>query len=305
MKPNFLIRAKDNPILTDRVISLSLTDKIEDISDSLRVIFDDRDGAIEIPRQGVELTVSLGYSQLFEFGTFFSDDVTIEDGTLTVLATGFDKNSNLKTIRHKTHEGSLRSIVEGIAKANSLEVSIDSRIQNTPKTIIQRNESDLHFLTRICKDHGAFFKIEGKRLLVGRKGVASSAEIIITPKVVRSYNASFNYRDSFKTVEALFDDDGEEKLVSMGSDDPIKRLTKIFKSRDEALNAAQVALEEAKNKSIKFSFSCPGNPLIRAGLGFKARDFKPGFDGVYLVDEVTHTIDQSGFLTSATGFLSL
>ena len=103
MLKDFSIVVDDRPLLTpERVISLRVGDRIGIESDSLDVVFDDFDGALSLPRSGAILKVSLGYrGDLMEYGSYVADDVTVEQGRISIAATGFNKAKSLKSIKNK------------------------------------------------------------------------------------------------------------------------------------------------------------------------------------------------------------
>ena len=81
MKPNFSIIA-DNKDVTDllqsRLLSLSISDEIGLVSDTLTIKLDNRDSVFEIPSCGANLQISLGYdSDIYSMGQFVVDEIEL------------------------------------------------------------------------------------------------------------------------------------------------------------------------------------------------------------------------------------
>lgn len=63
--------------------------------------------------------------------------------------------------------------------------------------------------------------------------------------------------------------------------------------------AAQSTLDSSKRNEDKVSIELPGDPLLSAEAKLSLSSFRPGIDGGWLIDSVTHSIDKT------TGFVSL
>src|SRR5690554_1413203 len=123
MIPAFRIEAdgKDatGPI-SDRLISLTVTDEDGQIADRLEITLDDRDGRIAFPQIEATLELWLGFKgrALSYIGRFQIDGVAGEGGpdTMIIRAAAIDLKSPVRAPRTRAWEDrSLSDIVETIA----------------------------------------------------------------------------------------------------------------------------------------------------------------------------------------------
>ena len=81
MKPKYQISADDTDItklIQSRLMSLTISDEIGLVSDTMTLELDDRDSAFVLPAFGAVLDVVLGYDELFPMGKFVADEIELK-----------------------------------------------------------------------------------------------------------------------------------------------------------------------------------------------------------------------------------
>lgn len=311
MKPTFSLKVNDNNFKwNDRVESLRISDEAGFICDQMNMKLDDTDGALAIPRKGVTLKLSIGYEgELVEYGEYIVDDCAVEESRLTVKAKGFDTSSALKTIRSETYDVGFKDTVEALARRNDLEPYIYGELADyfQDRRFMQNNESDLNFLSRICRSYNAYFKVVGKRLCVLKKGSGKTVSgkdlgtiTIRRDGVDKDWRYEAKYRDAYKCVKADYVDleTGAIREVSIGEGQPEKKLSRRFADEAAATNEVKSALESSDYEGSALTFTLGmGDPRIRSETKIDARGFKKGVDGIWIVEQVTHEITKRAYIT--------
>ncbi len=244
----------------DRSLSLTITDEAGYRSDSLELRLDDRGGAIELPRKGAEIEVSLGYrgQPPVRMGLYVVDEIILAGppDTFTARARAANMRQSLKQQKTRAwHDLTIGQVLAAIAAEHGLE----PRVGQSLKTIQlphadQTDESDLHFLTRMARNHRAIAKPLGPWLLFVPRGEAKTATGRKVAPAAIPGKPSFTLRLDYPDPET-------------------------------ARAAAQAEL----------SLTLPGNPLIQAETPLSLSGFRQGVNGLWIAATVRHQITPSGF----------
>ena len=265
MQPNFKIladKADITSLLNGRLLSLSITDEIGLVSDTLTLELDDRDAVLEIPPRGAEMEAFLGYDELYPMGKFIVDEAEIKTPPETMSITGRASNSSFRDMgafksprSYSWEEYILLGIVQTIAKRYGLTESVaDEYKKILVKHIDQTDESDCAFIQRLATDYGASVKIASGVLLFieplsGKfpDGTPMPAIPIAVADII-GYQMRLAERGKYEKVIAKYYDfdEAEENQVSVGAGSP------AFTLRDTFTNASQAKLRAvAKMKEIE------------------------------------------------------
>lgn len=315
MTPRFRIVADGTDItalLNDRLIQLSVTDKVGMESDEFELRIDDRDGRVTLPRKGVGIEIYLGYveTSLARLGRYVVDGVSVSGPPDTIVIKGkaSDMRGSGKTIRSGSWENvPLSKIVADVAARNgwSPACPVNTKVVRAD----QLNESDFNFITRLAKQYDCTAKVaDGKLLVMPRQGGQSAsgkafAPIVITREEVSRWQFNFEDRDSHKAVGAKHQEKktGKVVVVSLENDDAPAGLPAVH--TDRHIHPNKTAAESAaKARLAAFNRSTAGVRLEMAGRtdlfaerSIIARGFKVGLDGEYLAESVQHTYTQAGW----------
>lgn len=310
--PDFKIIADDTDItavIKSRLLSLHLTDEAGIKSDKVEIKLDDRGGNIALPNTGAELDISLGYKEtgLVRMGLYIVDEVSIASPpqSMTIRAHAADMRQVLKAPRTKTWgEVTLSDVVNGIAASHGLEPRISSDIASIQLPYLtQTEESDLHLLTRLARNHGAITKPVHGKLLFVPKGQAKSASgtliepVAITGHQLTSWEASFADRNKYGSVQASFHNKqtAEKETIKVGGAEPVYTLRHTYDSFDQATQNARSALERLKRGTGTLNISLPGNTRLMSEGKMTLSGIRTGVDGDWIATRVEHVLDNSGY----------
>lgn len=319
MRPDFRIVLGESDLtdrFRERLLTVTVVDNSGEDGDTLEIALDDADNAIEAPTHGAVLGVSLGYSgaDLAYLGRFTVDEVVPAGppDTLTIRGKAADMREGLKAARSKAWRGTtIGGVVAVMAAAHGLEPAVSAELASRPITHRdQTNESDLHFLTRLGRDHGAVAAVKDGRLLFAApaSGQAASGQALEAVEIERGalirWTGLAADRDSFGTVKARWRDRraGRTRLVEVGDGQPVKTLRHVHASETEAKAAASAELERLKRGAAKLELTMEGRPEIMAQTPLRVVGLRPELAGDWITETVTHTQDYqtTGFETWLT-----
>lgn len=309
-------------VLDDRLVSISVTLNNGEVSDQLSLEFDDRatvfDGGISLPRQGVVISVSLGYeTYTAEMGKFIVNRLSSSGSsggrTLSVSATPALLNADYtRTWSGKT----IGDIVDAIAGEHNLTAKVSPALKSeTIEVVNQFNESNAAFLARLAARYNAVYKPMAGNLLFMAKGEGTSASglpmppVSIPPHDVIQWNKSLNEQLDFKKVCASWSDyeRAEEQEVYVPSPpksgDNVLRLPHLFNNEREAKAAAEANFYETNREDESLSLTMIGNPDITAEGKIKLTNFRTGVDGSYIVKSATHSFSRGGYQTTLSAYV--
>lgn len=296
------------------LLSLTVTDNEGLKSDSVEIVVDNRD-RIPAPKKGSQFKVWLGYAEtgLVYMGSY-QVDTWSKSGRplkLQISAKAVGLTTEIKSPKSRSyHKTNVGEIVEKVAGKNSLGSKVHPELSKVKiGHIDQSNESDLHFLTRLAKRIGGNFKLADGQIIMNKAGAGtlpsgSQAPVFDIPETgTLEWSGSGSERGSYGSSSAAWHDteEGERKTVVVGEGKPRYRDRKLYKTEDEARQAAQAVLSGLNRGKRSFNVSLPGKPEIFAGARMNATEYDPDVDGLYGIKSAVHTLDSGGLKTSLTG----
>lgn len=206
---------------------------------------------------------------------------------------------------------SIGDLVGLIAAENGLQARVGSALRAVRiPHLDQTEESDLHLLTRLARDHDAAAKPNGKRLLFVQLGEASSVagksmpRVDVRPKQVRRWRATLADRKLYSSATAHWHEPatGERHAETAGSGGPAWTLRRTFASAPEAAEAAPAKLAELARGTARLSIDLsPGNPVVAAEAELRLAGFRAGIDRSWTCRRVVHKLDRRGYSTTVEG----
>ena len=184
LTPDFMLMLDSKDItgnISNRLMSLTMTDNRGFEADQLDIELDDTDGQIAMPPRGATLTLWLGWqnSALIKKGTFTVDEIEHRGApdTLTIRGRSADFRGTLNSRREQSwHDTTLGKIVETIAVRNKLTASVADTLKAIPVPHIdQSQESDAVFLSRLADRNGAAVSVKAGKLLFLKAGSGKTA----------------------------------------------------------------------------------------------------------------------------------
>ncbi len=326
----------------ERLVSLTIFDREGIQSDTIDLVFNDAPPHLQSPRRGavIEVTILGGSSGSFA-GAYVIDRVEFICLPYTIEVKGHsaDLKAGMKTNRTKHWDKvSVKELVQEKADDHGIEAKISDAVSgHVYEWIGQQDESDLHFLERLAKRHGAFFTIKNGVLLWLERGKGEKADGSAIPTVTirrpvvveRSLRVSETDSDRFATIKAYYrthhaaaKTDGEvatgdevwdilggeegtstrQAVVIKAAEDGAgeKVLKETYGSRAEALRAAKAAKREMERAQIETSCTLIAHPDLQAGQPISYEGIRPQVDGrEFILDTVRHSYTKSGGLRTA------
>jgi phage protein D len=315
------------PIITSRVISITVTDNAGVDSDTVQIVLDDKDNAIALPSTGVVAEVSIGYSDggLVRMGSYTIDEVEMAGppSTMTLRGKAADVTRPIKSAKTRTwqHPGTspprikLADIVKSVANEYGLTPKISDEYANVDYDVVhQTDESDLHMLTTLAASLDAVAKPANGYLLFVRRGQSKSASgkdlpvIRLTPSDVTDWSATIAERGNYSGVVAIYRDTGQAADVEVKLGDTsgnTHRLRQRYKDRETATKAANSRLQSYRRGKSTLDINMPGRPSIMAEGKLSLSGYRDGVNGDWVIETATHTISASGYTTTIKCAVSL
>jgi phage protein D len=302
----------------ERLISLNITDREGIQSDALELVFNDAAPHFASPRRGAVASVTIPSGDGGGFvGAFIIDRVVRKclPYTITVKGHSADLRSEMKTSKSRHWDDvSVRDIVTEIAGEYGLLPKIADAVSgHVYPWIGQQDESDLNFLERVAKRHGALFTIKNGALLWLARGAGKTADgtsipsaVITLPEIVLGtcQNPESDV-DRFGRVKAYYQDRGRAKReeIAVNGDpeaDGEHVIRTPFGSKAEAQAAAEAFAREMLRGLVKTSCAIVGRPALMAGQPVKYSGVHPDIDArEFIIGMVKHTYTKSGGLRTS------
>lgn len=184
LTPDFVLKLESKDItgnISDRLISLTMTDNRGFEADQLDIELDDTDGLVALPTRGAVLTLYLGWKgfALIKKGLFTVDEVEHRGApdTVTIRARSADFRGTLNSRREESwHDTTLGAIVSAIAARNKLTASVAESLAGIQiPHIDQSQESDAVFMTRLAERNGGTVSVKAGKLLMLKAGSGKKA----------------------------------------------------------------------------------------------------------------------------------
>lgn len=294
------------PLLRDRLISIHVTDRPGLAADSCEIKVDDRDGKVAIPPKGASLRVSLGWAGagLCALGTFKVDEVAVESSpmTLTIRGKSADLRKGAKSQRSEAYENvTLAAIAALVAQRQGWKpvCRVDAAVPRAD----QINESDLHFITRMARAHGATAAVKEGQLLVlprggGKAGGGAALPVAtLAPYMLSHYRFTFADRAKVAAVKAVSHDaaTGQRTVATAANaddgDGAVHTERHVYANPQAAKAGAAAALAALNRATASGVLAMAGRPGVGAECRLKLEDFKAELNGEYLVESVLHSYD--------------
>ena len=303
------ISATVRPLL----MRLQLRESRGEEADQMDITLDDSLGNLALPPVGATITLELGYRHtgMVDKGQFTVDEIE-HSGAPDVVQLRCRSAELRATLRqrasHSWHGTTLGQVVRDIAAKNRLQANVDARLAGVPvQHIDQTNESDVHFLTRLGRQHDAVATVKKGRLVFLPIGSTTNAagKRLDAITLTRTDGDSHRYhqaaRDSYTGVRAYWHDAGaaDKKAAIAGTEDNLKTLRDSYATEADAMAAAQAELGRIARGAATLEITLAiGQPALMVQTPVNVRGFKPEVDGTdWLCKTVEHSLHENGLTT--------
>lgn len=338
IKPTVLYNKKDisadiNPFIK----SLSYTDNMTGEADDIQITLEDKMNLWSnswMPEKGASLDVKLvsaywdsiyALEQELRAGTFEIDEISCSFSPSEVSIKGTSVPDGSSTLRgvertRSWEKVTLVKIAQDIAEGAKMELVYEPEEIPELDRVEQSDESDLFFLSKLCKDNGLALKVFDRKLVVFSEVSYEQAEATLCiVKPGTSYteekdmvyvhsilSASFTskVRDIYKACHVRYQKGKQKELIEYTFIDPAKKDTegRVLKVNEEVSSVAEAErlakrkLREKNCEEVSGSISCVGNFKLLASTIVKVLGFG-AFDGKYIITRASHSI-ASGYTVS-------
>lgn len=299
--------------LSSRLISLTVTDNVGTHSDTATIELDDTDGRLNLPAEGVPVVISLGWEDGGVRPVFFGtvDEVRSSGSrsgrTISVSAKGVDTKSKAKEPQQRHFDDkSVSDILNAAGKHAGITVNVDPALASKKRKYLHmHDESFLHLGERIAREIGGNFRVQGKTATLSKRGGSYA------PSVTAAWGSNLHSwdispklgRPQFGKAKARWYDrekaewQEEEKSSSVQADAGyVARYSEPDK--DQAEQRTDSDTSTSARDSADGSVTIEGNTgAVPDGMCI-VMGARPGIDGPYRIESVTHNYSRSGFTTN-------
>ncbi|MBG6242230.1 MAG: phage late control D family protein [Candidatus Symbiopectobacterium sp. Dall1.0] len=333
---NVTLGGKSLTALSDRLMSLSLTDNRGFDADQLTISLDDTDGLLGLPSRGAEIALSIGWlgEPLIYKGRYTVDEVAHEGppDVLNITARSADFRDEFNVKREVSwHDVTVERVVSAIAHRYGLKAQISDMLMNIEVDHAdQTQESDMSFLTRMAEMLGAIATVKNGALLfiLPGGGVTASGKALPSASITRSSGDGHRFRiadrDAYTGVRAYWLDlnVGKKKKVSVkprktktkpkkeksssregeymeGAAGNVYVLRKTYQNETAAKREAAAKWQQLQRGAAEFSITLArGRADLYPEMHVTVIGFKAEIDNqAWIISRAEHVIDGSGFTT--------
>lgn len=304
--------------ISDHLISISYTDKVEGESDEIEIEVEDKDALWQnewFPLKGDTVEVQIiDNGTVLNCGKFTLDEKkfksTRADGDVMImsgLAASITKK--LRTKKHTAHEKkTLRQLAQYVADAHGL--TVQGTIPNiTFSRITQKGETDLAFLNRIARQYGLLFSIRDSLLIFqDKRELESRAHVLSLDKTdVNEFEFLDKTENTYKDANVKYHNPEKNEVIEYNEADPDAEGYDTYTIRGKAENKQQAelqtkaALNNKNTRTLTCSVAARGNILLLSGNNVELTGFGK-FSCISHITESKHLLNRSdGYTTSFEG----
>lgn len=311
---SLVVNGRDvSQVVRPLLMRLQLRESRGEEADQLDITLDDSTGNLALPPVGAAITLQLGYQHtgMVDKGSFTVDEIE-HNGTPDTVNLRCRSAELRSTLRQRAsqswHGATLGQIVRDIAAKNRLQANVDETLAGKRvQHIDQTNESDVHFLTRLGRQHDAVATVKKGRLVflpIGSTKNSSGKEleaILLTRSDGDRHRYHCAARDSYTGVRAYWQDAraAEKKAAIAGTEDNLKTLRDSYATEADAKAAAQAELGRIERGAATLEITLAiGQPALMVQTPVNVRGWKPEIDGTdWLCKTVEHSLDDNGLTT--------
>jgi phage protein D len=305
------------PILVD----LTVTDKAGTVSDTASILLADPGGRIVMPRRGakvaIDLPLGVGLVPVFAGGV---DDVRskYDRGTglqMQIAAKGMDTRGALKAPREQHwDDADLKTVLREAGEAAGVTVKVHESLGSIRRAWWGMDgESLVAFGRRIARETGATFKFTGgsEAVLAPRSSGLSAGGKALPSILVRPGDnllsldlAPEHGRPRFGKIRARWYDLKEgrlrtETVETEDEDGGEQTLPETAADEEAAGHAAGSEKAEAERAKGGGRVEITGDPRATPEGSALLSGVRPGIDGSYTIETVTHSLSRGrGFVTA-------
>lgn len=300
-----------------RLLDLSIERAAGQATDSADIKLADPDGTTFMPSDRAPIDIYLaGHWAFTGFVTEVSCTLDKKGGReMNISAESADHGAKPKepSLRHKD-KATLATVAQEFGAKAGLSVQVLGSIASVEREYwLQQNESFLSWGQRMAREVGGTFKVIGNRafLAARNEGLSASGQPLTPIAATVGVNllecnvTPIVSRPKYKNVKLSYFDiaKGEKVEVEMDTGitdvDVILRSTLAVANKDQAEQKAKSLSKESDREKGQGSVTIIGDARAEPEALCILSGMRPGADGAYRIDAVSHRLDKgSGFTTT-------
>lgn len=294
------MNGKENTQYSNQLVNISINDESGTIDDQLALCMVLTEKT-SVPNIGDLLSISLGPdNDMIDWGEYEIRELEGENNILKIRAYASEALPALRVQRTKNWDSSLGEIISKIADTAKTEAKVDATLSKERVKTVQ-SESDLSFLHRLAKEHGAILKINSKKIVF----VTTESRDKPKYKIQRSFPWSWKKNKIVTGVIANYWDKNLKKHcpVLVGEEGITRHVQGSFSTKDKAITKAQSRLLELKTKNETMKISVPCTPelntaKIACGGELEIVTLPQFVCGIWFITKVEHNVSTDQGLIS-------
>jgi phage protein D len=271
-----------------------------------------------MPEQGDSIKASIhtinwskaGESKTLPLGIFEVDSFSVSGppDTCSIQATSLPAGSKAKHEKRSRawEKVTLKRVAQDVASSAGLKLLYEFNDNPTYERLDQTEQSDLAFLFSLIEREGAALKVSSGNLVIFDEAMYEKKPTVCTITRTQQTNYSFNWSSNdavYVACQLTYTDTSNKKPFSATykppgapNNGPVLKISQYVESEAEALRLAKQSLRERNKNYGKGSLSLPGDVRMAAGVTIEVKGWKK-FDGKYIVESATHSVDGGGYTT--------
>lgn len=273
------------------IIKCLTTDRLGGICDDIQ---------IQLPYHG-EVAFEKGatlelIAENYTTGEMYVDECeSTNDKTSVVVKAISYKHKNKKRKTKSWYNVTLYQLAEDVAQNCGLTVKTYGTANYTYSSVLQRDESDMAFLTRICLREGYSVKCSGQYLIIfndyflenNHTPLPLNAEEITKASLKAKTNCLSEFTVAFYDIDKkqLYSYTAKDETIDGGS----AKSVEVISNQAEAERFAKGYLRSVNNSYITGQMLSKFRSDMSAGTVIELTGYD-NFDGKYIADEVIHDL---------------
>ncbi|MCB1466659.1 MAG: hypothetical protein KDK08_05850 [Rhizobiaceae bacterium] len=293
-------------------------------ADRFSVVVDDRDFAVASPHIGDRLAIYMGFrdvetgtSRLAYLGLYEIGEVTYMGTPKAILITGTSvgMNNALKSQELKFHDNmTVGDVLGQLAKKGGVTLRIDPDLAEKKITKNQQGISGFALMTQLESEFGAMAKFQDGKLIFSKRDSGVDADgdalaaMVLRPYHFGQWSVKHTDRANYTDVKAAWWDKDKHETTweskSTGESDDAGekipyRLNRRFNTKEEAQEAIDAKIGILNRASGEATITLAmGSPWVREQMRLIITGMRPGVNGTYVTDKVTHTFQKTTGITT-------
>lgn len=256
-----------------------------------------------------------GADEVLDCGQFELDSVDVSGppNEVTIKGTSIAYCNSMRQVeKSKAWESvTLSQIASEIAENNGMALMFYSALNPSYSRVEQYRQSDISFLSTLCKNAGCSLKVTNNIIVVFNQSEydqKAAARIIKFGEGYTKYRLTTNENDTYTSCRVYCTkNDGTvisktvyvDKYQNSTNDKQCLSVCRNVSSIAEAETLAYKMLRLHNKYEFEASFTLPGDPSLTAGSTIDLEGFGM-WDGKYAIRQSKHALSRSGYTTQIT-----